>query len=317
MMKLKTSILTGFLFLFFNIISSQNTIIIGAKEVNKETTFDLPISLNNTDAISAIQFDINFNSAVIELATGSQLTSRVSSHTLGVSNPSPGVIRVLLYSGSNAGITGNTGDLLILKLKSKTLPGDFVLNYSNVVVSSPTGSAVTTTVQTGSVKVLGAQLNIIATEVDFGRVPLLTTSSRTLTVQNLGNQNLVLTSASNIVPFGIQQAFPITITPGSSANLTLNLDTTSKGIKNMDLSFQNNDPNPLRKIKKVTLKADVFAVNELKIGSGSGEINTEVEIPVVIDNMEQFTGFQFDIEGKGACRRSDHNDMKPGIRVGK
>jgi hypothetical protein len=275
---------------------AQNSIVFGNHEVSTKENFDFEISLNNTDEISAIQFDITFNNDAIELATGSQLTSRASSYTLGVSNPSPGVIRVLLYSGSNAGITGNTGDLLILKLKSKTLPGDFVLNYSNVVVSSPAGSAVTTAVQAGSTKVLGPLMNIATSSVGFGRVAMGDSPTKTVTIQNLGNLPLTLSSASTITPFSIQETFPFTINANSSRNLTLQIDSSIKYNSSTLLSFQNNDSNALRKLQNVTLSAVVYAVNEIKVGTGAGIINTEVEIPIVIENMEPFTGFQFDVQ---------------------
>ena len=157
---------------FINKVVSQNTMFIGIEEASTETAFDLPISLDNSDEIAAIQFDINFNDNAIELLTGHLLTDRGSSHTFGVSSPSPGVIRILIYSLTNASISGNTGDLLILKLKSKTLPGDFTLNDSDLVVSSPSGTALTTSVQSGSITVLGPQMDVLTTEVNFGRVPI-------------------------------------------------------------------------------------------------------------------------------------------------
>ena len=44
-----------------------------------------------------------------------------------------------------------------------------------------------------------------------------------------------------------------------------------------------------------SFSADIFAVNEIYIGSGQGESNSEITIPVSISNMESFSGFQFDI----------------------
>jgi len=220
-MKFKIFLFAGLFLLFSAKIVSQNTIFIGTEEVNTETSFDLSISLDNTDAITAIQFDINFNNDAIELLTGHELTSRGSSHTLGVSAPSPGVIRVIVYSSTNASISGNTGDLLILKLRSKTLPGDFTLNYSDVVASSPAGTSISTVIQPGSIKVLGPQMNILTTEVDFGRVPIGANPTRSITIQNLGNLPLVLSGSSIIVPFSIQESFPVTINANSSRNLTL------------------------------------------------------------------------------------------------
>ncbi len=294
-MKFKIFLFAGVFLLFSAKVVSQNTVFIGTEEVNTETSFDLSISLDNTDAITAIQFDINFNNDAIELSTGHELTGRGSGHTLGVSAPSTGVIRVIVYSATNASISGNTGDLLILKLRSKTLPGDFVLNYSDIVVSSPAGTSVSTAVQEGSLKVLGPQMNILSTEINFGRVPIGASPNRTVTIQNLGNLPLILSGLSTIVPFSIQESFPFTINANSSRNLTILVDSSNKYNDTVELSFQNNDADPLRKIQKIVLTANVYAVNEIKIGTGSGIINTEIEIPVVFENMEPFTGFQFDI----------------------
>ena len=280
---------------FINKMVSQNTMFIGIEEASTETAFDLPISLDNSDEIAAIQFDINFNDNAIELLTGHLLTDRGSSHTFGVSSPSPGVIRILIYSSTNASISGNTGDLFILKLKSKTLPGDFTLNDSDLVVSSPSGTALTTSVQSGSITVLGPQMDVLTTEVNFGRVPIGSNPTNTITVQNIGNIPLELTGVNSVLPFSIQESFPITVAANSSVNLTLQIVTSAKYNDSTVLSIQNNDPDPLRNIQSVLLIADVFAVNEIKIGAGSGVINTEIDIPVVIDNMEEFTGFQFDI----------------------
>ena len=106
---------------------------------------------------------------------------------------------------------------------------------------------------------------------------------------------MVLTSASTILPFSIQESFPITINANSTINLTLLVDSSVKYNNTEDLNFDNDDADPLRNMQNVLVTADVYAVNEITIGTGSGESNTEIEIPVLIDNMEPFTGFQFDI----------------------
>lgn len=294
MQELKT-ILFAFWVLSFSFSNAQNTLEFDTKEVSTTTSFDFDISLTNSDAISAIQFDINYNAEAITLETGHVLGDRATGHTLAVSNPSAGVIRVVLYSASNSAITGNSGLLCTLKLKSKTLPGSFSMNSSNLVVSSPSQTTVETNVQNGSVTVLGPRLGLSTSSIQFGRVPIGSSPQRTLTVQNLGNQDLEITGFNTINPFAIQESFPITIPVSSSRNLTVTVDSSTKYNDTETLVFQNNDPDNLRRIQSVSLQAEVYAVNEIQVGSGNGEINTEIEIPVVIENMEPFNGFQFDI----------------------
>ena len=284
-----------FMFSMQNAIA-QNTIVFDNKEVSTATSFDFDISLNNTDEIAAIQFDITFNATVFELVNGHVLSSRASNtHDLAVSNPSEGIVRVVIYSATNTAISGNSGILLTLKLKSKTLPGNFSLNHAGLVVSSPTQSSVSTTINNGTLKVLGAILNISKTSINFGRVPIGNAPQRTITVSNSGNTNLELSGTNDISPFSILESFPITISPNASKNLSITVATTNKYNSSESIIFQNNDADPLRKIKKVTLSANVYAVNEIHIGSGSGEIHNEISIPVSINNMEPFSGFQFDI----------------------
>ena len=290
--------LSAYLFLLFTIqhTIAQNSIVFGTNEVDTATNFDFNILLNNTDEVSAIQFDITYNNAVLELMTGHLVSSRAENHSLAVSNPSAGVIRVLLYSDTNAAITGNSGNLVTLKLKSKTLPGTFDLNYDGLVVSSPSQNLVTTTIEKGTVKVVGAILNVITSEINFERVPIGSAPTRTIGIKNEGNSPLELSGVNSILPFSIQDVFPVEVAPQATKYITLNIDSSNKYKDSETIIFQNNDPDPLRNIKSVLLKAEVYAVNEIKIGSGSGEINTEVEIPVVIENMEPFTGFQFDVK---------------------
>ena len=96
-------------------------------------------------------------------------------------------------------------------------------------------------------------------------------------------------------PFHIAQTLPVTITPGNSSSFTVEVDTSTKQVVESVLSFSTNDQDPLRAIQSTTIQADIFAVNEIYIGSGQGVSNSEITIPVTISNMEPFSAFQFDV----------------------
>ena len=96
-------------------------------------------------------------------------------------------------------------------------------------------------------------------------------------------------------PFTIAQSLPVTITPGNSSSFTVEVDTSTKQVVESVLSFSTNDQDPLRAIQSTTIQADIFAVNEIYIGSGQGVSNSEITIPVTISNMEPFSAFQFDV----------------------
>ena len=303
--------------LFPILIVAQNTLSFDQKDVDQNTVFELPIKIKNDNAFSAIQFDLNFEKNAFSLDTEHSLGSIAENHSLSVSNPSDGVIRVIIYSAENKEIGASDGILVTIKLKSKTLPGNHSIEIKSIVASDKDKTAVSFSGSSNTIKVNGSILSFENTLIDFGKIPKQSSSNRTLTVVNNGTTDLVLNSNNDVSPFSLNVTYPLTIGSGSSESVTINLDTDTKGTFEKKLKFESNDQDALRKIQEVTLKSIVFGVNEIYIGSGSGEINTEVEIPIVIKNQEDFTGFQFDIQlpnnieyvensisGKG--RGSDH-----------
>ena len=295
-MKLKIVLFTVLFLGFSNSILSQNVLSIETKGITTATEFELAISLENTDEIAAIQFDINYNANEFELLTGHSLTSRGLNHTLGINSISQGVVRVVMYSfSSNPNIIGNSGGLLALKLKSKNNSGNFPFTLSNIVSSSSSGGAITSTKNDGVITVLGPKMEVQVGQINFGSVLLGSNQTRSLPIRNSGNQPLEITSVNDVFPFSIQESFPISIQPNSTTYLTVSIDASIKFKGSKEISFVNNDPEINRNSQTVNLSADVYAINTIRIGTGSGEINSEVEIPISIENMEDFTGFQFDI----------------------
>jgi hypothetical protein len=294
-MKLKLFLCVVHLFVFSNAILSQNVLSIGSRQVNVSTEFELAVSLGNTNEIAAVQFDMSYDGTEFELLTGHSLTNRALNHSFGINSVSENKIRIIIYSSGNANITGNSGALFGLKLKSKNNPGDFQFTLSNVIFSSRSGTPITSTLQNGSVNVLGSKMQILSNDVNFGRVLLNSNPVNYITIQNLGNTALQITGSSDIYPFSIKDQFPIKIDKNSQKNVALSLETSSKYSSSKVLSFINNDVDILRNSQSVSLNATVYAVNEIHIGNGSGTINTEIEIPVYVNNMETFNGFQFDV----------------------
>ena len=294
-MKLKL-FLNALLFIVFSSnVLSQNVLRVESKEVSASTEFELVISLDNTDEIAAVQFDVNYDSAEFNMQTGHDLTNRKAGHSLGVNSPSEGVLRVVIYSSSNSVFTGNSGSLVNLKFKSKNNPGEFNFKLSNVVFSSSSGAAIASTKIDGLIKVLTPKMEVLTSQVNFGNVLLGSNNTRSLLIRNSGNLPLIITNVNAVLPFSIENSFPISISANSTKYLTVSLDASTKFNGSKELSFVNNDIDIVRNAQKSNLSAVVSATNTVNIGNGSGEINTEVVIPVSVENMEEFTAFQFDL----------------------
>ena len=77
---------------------TQNTLSFDNINVDQNTVFDLPIKIKNDNAFTAIQFDLNFNKDAFSLDSEHVLGSIAQSHTLSVSNPSNGKIKINYYN---------------------------------------------------------------------------------------------------------------------------------------------------------------------------------------------------------------------------
>ena len=274
---------------------AQNTLSIQAVETGTNADFDLNVSLQNQDNIAALQFDINYNATAFTLLSGHELTATAPNHTFAISTPSAGIVRVIIYSASNAVINSGSGLLVRLKMKSNTLPGTFGFTFTNAVASSATSAALTISGINQNVVVKGPILTLLTNDMSFGRVPMGSVATRQISIKNTGNLPLVLSGNNSIAPFAVVDSYPISINPNVTKNLTIGINTVTKINTTLNLGFQNNDPDPIRNLQSVSLSANVYAVNEIHIGNGSGVINSEVEIPVSVNNMESFNGFQFDV----------------------
>ena len=273
---------------------AQNTFSISSESEAVGDPFTLDIGLTNSNEVSAFQFDLSLNENAYELS-GSTSTTRAASHTLIENTVDENTIRVLVYSAANQIISSGSGTILNLTFTSKNEPGTYNLSISNIILSDQNGESVSANSTSGSVTLLGPRYDLSTTAEDFGKIPMESSPTRNVTITNLGNEDLEIASYAIDAPFSIAQNFPVTITPGNSTSFTLEVDTSTKQEVTSELIFSTNDQDPFRAIQSSTIQADIFAVNEIHIGSGQGVSNSEITIPVSISNMESFSGFQFDV----------------------
>lgn len=303
---------------FSSFVIAQNSFNLNTQSTGVNSSFFVEIALDNTSEVTAFQFDISHNESAYELSNTSVLTSRADNHTLSVSTIDDNTIRVLVYSAANELISVGDGAILNLSFNSKNEPGTYNINLSDIILSDANGASLEVSSNSGSVTILGPRYNLANSSIDFGEIPMESSPTQSVSVSNTGNQDLIILGHTLDTPFSINQSSPVTISPGNSSSFTLNVDTSSKQVISKELSFTTNDQDALRALQNTTIQADIFAVNEIYIGSGQGESNTQITIPVSISNMEPFSGFQFDVtlpndvsyvENSAAftTRASDHN----------
>ena len=278
-----------------HLLWSQNSINVSSVEVSVNDNFSVGIGFTNSDAISAFQFDLHYDNNVMELASDHTLVGRGQNHTISTSVIQENVVRVVVFSSTNQLIEPGNGIVVNLNFTSKNDPGNYSVFSENVVLSDQNSSQISASQNNGIVRILGPEFRLITTNIDFGQVPMQSNESRQIQIRNEGTESLEILSQSLVSPLSISEDFPIVISAGNSRFITLNIDTSVSQLVDDQTLFETNDTDETRGLQELTVSADIYSVNEIHIGEGSGDILTSISIPVSINNMETFSGFQLDI----------------------
>ena len=277
------------------LLLSQNSINVSSDPVSIDEDFSIGIVFSNTDDISAFQFDLQFDNNAMQLRPGHSLTNRVGNHTISTNEIGDNIIRVVVISSTNETIDPGTGNVVNLNFTSKNEPGSYNMIFSNVVFSDSNGSEILISTNNNPVTILGPKFKLLTTNINFGRVPRSSNQSRTIQIYNEGNQTLEILSQNLTSPFSILETFPLSIPAGSNFPITLTLDTTVSQVVSGQTLFETNDTDETRGLQELAVEADIYSVNEIYVGNNSGNLGSNILIPVSINNMDSFTGFQLDI----------------------
>jgi len=276
-------------------IQAANTMVMGSVSIgpNQETT--LPVSINNDNAFVAFQFDLPIPQGFTYVANSAILNvNRTDGHSLQASVLEGNILRILGYSLSNTPFKGSSGSIVTFRLKSNAVPGNYSLNLISPII----GNAATTNILTGSTNgiltVLAPDINIAITTLDFDRTPLGQFTDRIITVSNTGNQPLQVTNITfDNSNFSVSGNTTFTIPANQSANVSVRFNSVTKGVYNNHMTFLTNDPD--ESSVTVALTSYAYAVNQIHTGNVFAYSGHDASLSFTINNMETFTGFQFDL----------------------
>lgn len=273
---------------------ADNIITISSAEGAPGDEVTVNVSMTNTDAISSLQVSIPLDENLTLVEGSGELGNRCASHSLTV-GVKDGVLNVFVYSLSMAAISGTSGEVASFKLKLSNQPSTISLNPTKIVLTNTSGTTVSGSVQAGTVTVRCAKAQYSTMEVDFGAVPIRDTYTRTVTVTNVGNENLTVSSLmfSDVNVFSTTTTTPFTITPGSSKDVNITYAPVERGSISRTLKVECNSVSKLNTIK---LLAQPFAVNELHIQDASGIADEEVTVSMTMNNMDAVSGYQVEFE---------------------
>ncbi len=248
----------------------------------------LTVTLDNDDAVSAVEIVIPLGSGLTLVGNSAQLTDRSNGHVISAAMAGTD-LRIYIYSMSLTALNGSSGELCSFRLKMGDLPGTYNLTPS-VVLSDAAGQQLASTAQGGQVTLLAPDLALVTTSVDFGRVPIRGTYTKNVQVRNTGNEPCTISEVDfDNSDFSVDQ-LPITVAAGSTQNVTVTYRPVdrSPGVK----SWMTIISNAMSGKKKLYVNAIPFSVNELRVVNASGVANTEVEVSLKVNNMEPLVGMQ-------------------------
>ncbi len=245
------------------------------------------VSLANSDAVSALEIVLPVEN--MTLVDGSAtLSDRSNGHVIHATMVGND-IKLYIYSIGLTTFTGNEGAVCSFKIKLGNVPTTYSL-LPSVILSDVSGQQLPCTITAGTLTLLAPDLTVITTSVDFGRVAIRGTYTRTIQILNSGNEPLELTGITfdnedfSTTP---QQA---TIDAGATQTITV---TYAPLVRNADLhAVMTIASNAVSGDKKVPISAIPFSVNELHMQRAEGIANQEVEVQLTVNNMEPLVGMQ-------------------------
>jgi hypothetical protein len=280
------------LFLCFGMgARAANVITISSVEGAPDEEVTVSIGLQNTDALSSLQVSIPLDENLTLVSGSAQAGSRCSGHAASV-GVNDGALQVVLYSLSMATIDPGSGEVVSFKLKLGNEPFIAALQPAKMVLTDGNGSAVDASCESGTVTIRCAKAQFNTDEIDFGRVPILSSYTRDVLLTNVGNADLTVSRMefSDVNVFSSTTTLPLTVAPGLSAWLNVTFAPTERGTVERQLRIVNS----AGKTRTLRLKAQPYTVNELHIDDASGISDEELTITMRMNNMDDISGYQVD-----------------------
>ena len=268
--------------------------------ISTETTSDqdvqIQVQITNTDEFVAFQFELMLPSALNFISGSAQLNpERVTDHVIQEYMMPGRTLRIFSYSPTNTPFTGNNGVVVSFTLHSGFEPGDYFLQLLNPIIGDINSENILTGTVDGTVTILCPDIAADPLSLDFGSIPLLDSTDRQLMIQNSGNQDLIIENISFNSPYFSVVGNPsYTIPGGQSIYATIRFCSIVKGNYQKIITITSNDPDG--QIINIPLSAVAFPVNEVHCGDIFCYSGHEATLTLSINNMEPFTGFQFDLQ---------------------
>lgn len=246
------------------------------------------VSLENSDAVVVTEVKIPLNDQLKYVDGSCTLNStRSDGHTLSASFTDEGLIAVI-YSTELAPLQGTDGELFSFRVKLKNDPAAYTLTPT-ILLGDASGGSISCETVSGTITILSPELTVITPTTDYGHIPIRSTYTRSITLQNSGNEPLEVSGVEFSAEEFSTDEPAFTIEAGATKEVEVTYAPVIRGAISETVTFTSNAVNGTQ---KATLAADPFSVNELHVGSASGISDEEVTVSLTMNNMEPIVGVQ-------------------------
>jgi hypothetical protein len=266
-----------------------NTVSLTSGQGHPGDEVEVAVNLSNTDEVTALEILVPLDD-MLRYVDGSAIfnAERSNGHTLTAS-AKDGKLSICVYSLSLAPIKGTDGEICRFKVKLGKEPADYDL-VPDVVLGDKDGNAVSCSVNKGVVTLLSPKIEITTPILAYGRVPIRSSYTKTLTIRNAGNEPL---EVSDIAFDGNDlSASPATCTiaAGATKDVVITYAPMQRGDVTKNVTITSNAINP--KAGKAVATAQPFSVNELHVLRTEGISDGEATVVLKMNNMEPIAGAQ-------------------------
>lgn len=267
---------------------ASNTITLSSVSGTPQTEVEVVVSLNNTDAITALELNLPLGEHLSYVNGSATLaTARSNGHQLSAAQVGQ-ELRIYVYSLSLNALQGDTGELLTFRLHLGNEPADYALTPT-VVLSNAQGTSLAGSAQIGTVTIQAPKLQIVKPQIDYGHIPIRATYTRNLQLKNVGNLPLTIENITTTAPLFVPKQTTLTIEAQQTAVVTIEYAPIERGAVNHKVMVTSNAINGEQ---VATIVADPFSVNELHVGTASGIADSMVTVALTMNNMEPIVAMQ-------------------------
>ena len=274
-------------------VSAGNQVTLSNAEGAPGSEVRVTVSLSSDMPVAALQVSAALGDAAVAVNGSASGTGRAASHEAACGTKD-GITTLMLYSTTMATIEAGDGKVAEFTLRMGARPVS-VTPVVSVKATDVAGNEISCSGGGLTVKVTGATATYPSGPAyDYGRVSIRSTHTLAIPVTNTGVSPLVIDAVQfSSADFSCQTSLPMTVTAGVTASLTVAYAPMERGDISATATIVSNSSMPDNTLR---LLAQPFAVNEVHVGNASGVSDTEVTVPITVNNMDAVTGFTLEFD---------------------